>query len=415
MNEELVAAVIAAVDTDRVVETACELVAVPSPTGAEQEAAILLGDQLATAGCTVTIQEVEPGRANAVGRLRGTGGGPSLMFNGHLDTSYSGDEPWLTAPGFKPHPIVRDDAIVGLGIMNMKGAVACYVEAVRALRDAGVRLAGDVVVAGVAGEIEKAEWGDEFRGASFRGYGAGTRHLVSHGVVADAAVLGEPTEERLVLGHYGTMWVRISTSGPFFHTAFSGGRLEENSLVRMHRLLDDVIAWVGRWEDRGAYAGLPGVVNLGAIRGGFPWRVSRTPHRTDLFLDVRVPPTMGFDVAEAELRTLVDELVSRYPDAGIDWEIYVTAGGAEIDDDHPVVVAADAAHRAVAGASPERARVHWASDASTLTRYGIPSLNYGPISGALPGPEGESVPVSSLVRMSASYALLAANFCGVKT
>ena len=59
------------------------------------------------------------------------------MFNGHLDTSYAGDESWLTGPGYKPDPIIVDDAVVGLGIMNMKGAVACYVEAVRALRDAG--------------------------------------------------------------------------------------------------------------------------------------------------------------------------------------------------------------------------------------------------------------------------------------
>ena len=415
IDPALVSAVVAAVDRERVVATAAALVAVPSPTGAEEAAADLLADELADAGCAVTKQEIEPGRANAVGRVRGVGEGPTLMFNGHLDTSYSGDEPWLTGPGFKPEPVIRDDVVLGLGIMNMKGAVACYVEAIRALRDAGVGLAGDLIVAGVAGEIEKAEWGDEYRGATYRGYGAGTRHLVSHGVVADAAVLGEPTGERLVLGHYGTMWARISTSGPFFHTAFSGGRLEENSLVRMHRILDDVIAWIGRWEDRGAYHDLRGVVNLGAIRGGFPWRVSRTPHRTDLFLDIRVPPTMGFDEAEAELRDLVTELRDRHPDAGIDWEVYVTAGGAEIDEDHPVVLAADAAHRAVAGEAPARARVHWASDASTLTRYGIPSLNYGPISGALPGPEGESVPIASLVRMSASYALLAAEFCGVKT
>ncbi len=412
--DDVVAAIVRAVDEERLVATACDLIAIPSPTGQEEAAADHLLDELAAAGCTVTRQEIEPGRANAVGRIRGSGDGPTLMFNGHLDTSYSGDEPWLTAPGFKPHPRVVEGAIVGLGIMNMKGAVACYVEAIRAIRDAGIRLAGDLVVAGVAGEIEKAEWGEEFRGAMFRGYGAGTRHLVSHGVVADAAVLGEPTEERLVLGHYGTMWVRLSTHGPFFHTAFSAGRIEENSLVRMHRLLDDVLAWTSRWEERGRYRSLPGVVNLGAIRGGFPWRVSRTPHRTDLFLDVRVPPTMGVEAAEAEIRTLIAELASRHPEAELDWEVYVTAGGAEIDEDHPVVAAAAAAHEAVAGSPPDRAYVHWASDASTLTRYGIPSLNYGPISGALPGPEGESVPIDSLVRMAASYALLAVDFCGVK-
>src|SRR5206468_5890057 len=97
--------------------------------------------------------------------------GPTLMLNGHLDTSYSGREPWLAGiPGFQPEAFVRDGRIYGLGISNMKGALACYVEAVRALLDAGVRLRGDLLVAAVCGEIEKTQWGEEFRGREYRGY-----------------------------------------------------------------------------------------------------------------------------------------------------------------------------------------------------------------------------------------------------
>ena len=77
--------------------------------------------------------------------------------------------------------------------------------------------------------------------------------------------------------------------------------------------------------------------------------------------------------------------------------------------------AADGAHTDVFGHAPERAYVRWASDASTLSRYGVACLNYGPISGALPGPDGESVPIDSLVSMSKSYAVTAARFCGVKS
>ena len=106
----------------------------------------------------------------------------------------------------------------------MKGALACYVAAVRALRDAGVRLRGDLLVAAVAGEIEKTQWGDA-QGAEFRGYAAGTRYLVTHGGVADVCILGEPTENKVVLGHFGSLWLRLSTRGPFVHTAFSEGRL----------------------------------------------------------------------------------------------------------------------------------------------------------------------------------------------
>ena len=153
-------------------------------------------------GLRVQWQQVEEGRANVLGTLSGAGGGPALMFNGHMDTSYSGREPWLAhVPGFQPEPFVREGRLYGLGISNMKGALACYVEAVRALVDAGVRLQGDLLVAAVCGEIEKAQYG-EAQGAEYRGYAAGTRHLVTHGGLADMCVLGEPTEEKVVLGPF---------------------------------------------------------------------------------------------------------------------------------------------------------------------------------------------------------------------
>ena len=93
-------------------------------------------------GLQVQWQQVEDDRANALGIWRGTGGGKTLMFNGHMDTSYSGQEDWLRdVPGFQPKHFVDGGRLYGLGISNMKGALACYVEAVHALQDAGVRLA----------------------------------------------------------------------------------------------------------------------------------------------------------------------------------------------------------------------------------------------------------------------------------
>ena len=116
----------------------------------------------------------------------------------------------------------------------MKGALACYVEAVRALQDAGVRLRGDVMIAAVCGEIEKTQHGDA-QGAEYRGYAAGTRYLVSHGGVADMCLLGEPTEGKVVLGHFGALWLRIRVHGNFIHTAFSEGKRDQNSILRHAR------------------------------------------------------------------------------------------------------------------------------------------------------------------------------------
>src|SRR5213082_1905925 len=237
------------VDADRLVRLAVDLVSVPSPTGDEQAMGERVRAELEDMGLQVQWQEVEAGRPNVVGLWEGAVGGSSLMFNGHMDTSYSGRESWLAGiPGFQPQGFERDGRIYGLGISNMKGALACYVEAVSALREAGVRLRGDVMIAAVAGEIEKTQQGDA-QGAEFRGYAPGSRYLVTHGGVADMCILGEPTENKLVLAHFGSLWLRLSTSGPFIHTAFSEGKRDANSIVKMSGVLDAVLEWLPRWED----------------------------------------------------------------------------------------------------------------------------------------------------------------------
>jgi acetylornithine deacetylase len=406
--------IVGAVSEERIVEMALAILGISSPTGDEQAMAEYMRNRFTELGLQVQWQQVEDGRANVVGLREGAGGGKSLMFNGHMDTSYSGREPWLAGvPGFQPAGFVRGGRIYGLGISNMKGALCCYVEAARALAEAGVRLRGDLLIAAVCGEIEKTQWGEEFRGREYRGYAAGTRYLVSHGGVADMCILGEPTEQKIVLGHYGTIWLRLSTQGPFVHTAFSQGRMAENSIVRMHEVLEAVLEWIPSWEERTAYGGKRGVVNVGAIAGGFSWRVSRTPHRTDLFLDVRVPPTLPMPEARSALLDFVRELRGRLPEHDIEAEIYVTAPGAEIAEDHPLVVAIDESHETVFGHRPERDTVHWFSDASVLTRYGIQTVNYGTSSG-LPDPEfGENLDIEGLVKTAQVYALTAARICGV--
>jgi acetylornithine deacetylase/succinyl-diaminopimelate desuccinylase-like protein len=337
------------------------------------------------------------------------------MLNGHMDTSYSGREPWLRhVPGFQPEPFVDDGRLYGLGISNMKGALACYVEAVRALRDAGVRLRGDLLVAAVCGEIEKTQWGDA-QGPEYRGYATGTRHLVTHGGVADMCILGEPTESKLVLGHFGSLWLRIGVRGAFVHTAFSEGRRDENSILRMREVLDAVLEWIPGWEDapENAYGGAKAIVNVGALQGGFGWRVSRTPHRTDLFLDVRVPPTKPMAAARTEVLALVRDLAGRFPDYAVDGEVYVTAPGAEIEESHPLVRVLDEAHEAVFGEPPGRDVTRWFSDASVLTRYGIATVNYGTSSGLLDTRKGENLAIDGLVKTTDVYARAAMRVCGV--
>jgi acetylornithine deacetylase/succinyl-diaminopimelate desuccinylase-like protein len=335
------------------------------------------------------------------------------MFNGHMDTSYSGREPWLKdVPGFQPHAFTKHGRLYGLGISNMKGALACYVEAVRSLQDAGVRLRGDVLIAAVCGEIEKTQHGTA-QGAQYRGYAAGSRYLVSHGGVADMCLLGEPTEGKVVLGHFGALWLRIRTHGNFIHTAFSEGKRDQNSILRMHEVTNAVLEWIPTWENdpSNSYRGANAIVNVGAVNGGFGWRVSRTPHHTDLFLDVRVPPTKPMAVARREVLDFVRSLATRFPDYGIEGEVYVTAPGSEIEEGHELVSAIDAAHEEVFGETPGRDVTRWFSDASALTRYGIPTVNYGTSTGLMDVELGENLDINGLAKTAETYALVAQKVC----
>ena len=403
------------VNRDRLVETASRMIGVHSFTGDEEGMARLMVELFEDMGLQVQWQQVEDGRANALATWAGTGGGKSLMFNGHVDTSYSGREPWLRdVPGFQPEAFERDGRLYGLGISNMKGALACYVEAVRALQDAGVRLRGDVLIAAVAGEIEKTQYLDA-TGGEFRGYAAGTRYLVSHGGVADMCLLGEPTEGKVVLGHFGALWLRIRVQGNFIHTAFSDGKRGQNSILRTLEVLEAVLEWIPMWEDdtANAYHGAKAIVNVGAIEGGFGWRVSRTPHHTDLFLDVRVPPTKEMATARGEVLEMVRGLADRFPEYGIEGEVYVTAPGAEIEEGHELVAAIDAAHAAVWGEPPGRDVTRWFSDASALTRYGVPTVNYGTSTGLMDVELGENLEIDGLVKTAEVYAKVAMEICGV--
>ncbi len=237
---------------------------------------------------------------------------------------------------------------------------------------------------------------------------------MTHGGVADMCILGEPTESKVVLGHFGSLWLRISTQGDFIHTAFTEGRRDRNSIMRMREVLDAVLEWIPTWEadESNAYRGTNAVVNVSAIEGGFGWRVSRTPHRTDLFLDVRVPPTKEMAAARGEVLDVVRGLQERFPGYGVEGEVYVTAPGAEIAEDHPLIGALDEAHAEVFGSPPERDVTRWFSDASALTRYGIPTVNYGTSTGLLDTVKGENLEIDGLVKTAEVYARAAMRVCG---
>ena len=317
--DELQKKVIDAVDEEFLVKTTMELVDIPSPTGSEEEAARYMHAKYEEAGFEAHLQKVAEGRYNAVGISPGAGGGYSLMFNGHLDTSYSGEEPELTQPGYKNKAIREGDWIYGNGAANMKSADVAYLGAAKALADAGVELKGDIVLASVVGEIEKNRI-DQYQDVLYDGYGVGTRHLISHGYLTDFCILGEPTGMQVAPWHGGTMWFKIITQGLMGHTCY--GDYTASAIERMERVQAAIRKWIPEYRSRNEFLGERPHVNVAAIEGGWPYRCARSPIECRLYVDVRLVPGQRVQDVEVEFKAMIAQVNEEQPDIGAKVEVF---------------------------------------------------------------------------------------------
>jgi acetylornithine deacetylase len=368
----------------------CDMVAIASPTGEEGALADYVRDRFADLGLRTELQEVEPGRHNVVARWPGAADGPSLLFNGHFDTGVSGREPNLPF-GLRAEPrIVDDEWIYGLGVSNMKVAFAAYYGAIALLQRAGLRPAGDLTVCGVVGETEKAPI-NEHAGASVRAGGWGTIYASYHGVLADAAIIGEPTGLRLQTGNSSYLFARVRTLGASQHT-WSKER-GDDALAKAVRVLEALRAWEATFEANHPHPRMGSRIGFGGLAAGNAFQPAVNPPRAaDLFLDLRFPPTASLMEVRRELATFLAGLRDDAPELATELTLYLCRNGYEIDDDEPVVQAMEAAHQDVLGevpGRPERYRYDVSADTSILDGFGVPSLTYGP--GGLRRDGGRSV------------------------
>src|SRR5919109_1921138 len=310
------------VDRHRIVELARNLADIVSITGEEEAVARYLGGEFEKLGMQVEYQYVEEGRPNVVGVLKGTGGGATLMFNAHMDHF---DNPQET--------VVEDDRIYGRGLVNMKAAFPCYIEAVAALQKAGVKLKGDLIIAGVVGEIEKAQIG-RFQGKTYRGAGVGARYMMDHGVMADMCIIGEPTGLQLQIGNAGLVWARVSVDGKATRFVLAA--------CKVAQAIQD---WEKDYQRKYTHKFMLPTVQIGAIEGGNPFKPGTRP-TTDIFVIVKTLPGTPPLAIKRELEAVCDKLQTRESDIlGIRVDLYLSTDGYEISKREYVVQAMARAHR----------------------------------------------------------------------
>ena len=410
--------VLANIDRDRLVKTAMDLVDIWSPTGHEGPAAEYMDARFRELGMKARLQELESGRANSIGTLEGSGGGVHLMFDGHLDTSYTGKEAYLPqTPSYQPKAYIEDGWIYGLGVYNMKGAVACYLAAVEAVIKAGVKLKGDVTVAAVAGEIEKGPV-DRYQGPEYRGGGSGTWYLVNHGGVADMCIIGEPTNLRLLRGHMGYHWTRINILGTPAHTTYSDKAV--NAILKATQVIEAIQEWGKVYKRTHTYGNVSANVTLSAIEGGWPYRCSRTPIYCTLYVDTRVLPGQEPTEVKRAIAGILADLKAQDPELKVEMDMFMTVPGAEVHEDAPVMQAVARAHQTIFGKPVEIITEGYVSDGSVLNRYGIPTVNYGPTGASRSAEDGiptwdpsvgEHAKIENLYQCARVYASLIMDIC----
>ena len=402
------------IDEDKLVKIARAICDVPSPTGQEAQVSELLQSLMKELGMRTLLQQVEPGRSNVIGTLESSGGGRTLMFNGHLDTSF----PFLPGAsggaGLLEQPLPSEldgDWLYGTGVENMKSSFACYLGAVEALQKAGVHPAGDILIAGVIGEIETSSVGP-YQGPRYRGHGHGTQYLVTHGALADFCVLGEPSDMKIGIGSCGTVWAKITTTGPTMGSYVSNW--ETNAIYRSARLIEALKSWRTSYIERHRHVEIQPSVTISAIEGGWPWRAARTAESCSMYVDVRTAPDQPLISVKNELIAFLRSL---------DWddasprprvEFYATVPGFEISTDAELVQVVQRAHTTVHGQPAAYRYSPAVDDGSHLHRYGIPTVIYGPGGKRRDSPEApknEYVSVDSLVRCAKVYALIALEVC----
>jgi acetylornithine deacetylase len=367
-----------------------DLVAINSvnPTlvpGAPGEAAVAdaIASEMRRLGLDVSVEEVVPGRPNVIGVLEGRAKGRSLMFCGHTDTvGVAG----MTDPFI---PVERNGRLYGRGSQDMKGGVAAMIAAAGQLAERGLA-AGRVIVAAIVDEEHSSVGAD----ALVRKW------------TADAAVVTEPTDLEIAIGHKGFAWVEVEVAGKAAH----GSRPKdgEDAILRMGRVLGQLELLDRQLQLRPAHA-LVGTGSLHAsfVNGGH--ELSSYPDRATLQMERRTLPGEPESTALDEVQAILDGLSGTDPTFRAAARHLFSRPAYEVPADHVLPRALSEAVSS-GGRIPRITGASFWTDAAVLGHAGIPSILFGPGGAGLHSIE-EYVNVEDVLTCRAALIELASLWC----
>jgi acetylornithine deacetylase len=364
------------IDDEEIVRLASDLIRIPSFTTEETPCAEWIASYLRDQGVDAELQEIEPGRRQTVARLRGTGGGKSIMLNGHIDIDPLASG-WTRDP-FQPW--IADGKLFGHGIFNMKAGVTACIMAALALKRAGVPFRGDVVIACVAAELNS---------------GVGTIHAIKNGYRTDMAVIPEPYGARTIITkHTGSMDVVVHTLGRATH--ISKKEQGSDAIAKMMRAIVAISAMKMTAVHDPDLPGLPRL-NVGSVIGGRGRNYNLRGAYTvsdfcTAYVNVRFNTSQSGETILADIRRTLDALKTDDPEFQYEIEFppelsrglgRLAKAAVDVPVTEPIVQMVKRHLRTLSGQDPEFLGVrlpqsYAGNDTTHLWQAGIPCCLYGP-------------------------------------
>lgn len=362
------------------------IVRVPTTTGNEREAQMLVLERLKKIGLEVDVWEPDyenlkkskffnplrnnyEGSPNVVGVLKGTNPkGRSLLLNGHIDVVPEGDKSkWKYDPYGGD---IVDGKLYGRGTTDMKGGNLATFIALETIINLGIELKGDVIYESVIEE----ETG-----------GAGTLSTIQRGYKADVAIIPEPSEMRIFPKQQGSLWFEVNVKGMSAHggTRYEGVSALEKGWIVFNEILKLEDKRNAPLRKDPLYKGnpIPIPINIGQFNGGyFPSAVAEEATIQGRY---GVAPGETIEEAKEEFVAMlqhiaeIDDWFVENP-ATVEWGgIHLPPG--EIELNHPMMEILKEKYTDVENEEPIIAGSVWGTDGGLLTQAGgIPSVIFGP-------------------------------------
>ena len=360
MSQSLLDRIMQPEDVELALRLTRESVRIPSVCGEEGALGRYVYEQLQALGFEDTaLQEVYPGRYNAIGVIRGSRPGPTLVLTGHLDTK-------PVCYGWDSDPYggdLVDGRLFGHGIMDMKAGFCGQIAAAHALKRAGVDFAGTIYLAAVADHM---------------GAQAGSIAFFQQ-VQADMAILGELSDNRIYLGHRGRYYFDISTLGRAAHTYRKYDAISAiNKMADVVKAIDAIRYFPTLDADTARLFGEELYMVAGRIYGGLPPDgPSMIPDRCTIRVDTRPQPGVSLEEVQGVIEGTLAELRARDPELKTELMVADVKDSHWISPDAPIVQHMRQAVETVRGAPATMHGVGWLGDTASFGKQ-VPTVIFGP-------------------------------------